>query len=579
MSPPEAVSLEASDSKAAVTADDALRGGARTRRWSVPRLGKHLALLWGLRVSLAKGALGTGWRSLPGAAGAVALASLSVGVAMMAHRVFLLEAVVLDPPLRLFLLLLLGFLASTMWILWPIVTASVDDAAELSRFALFPVSPARLLLASVLASAVEPRTLPLWGALLGAATGFVRGVEGGAGDVAFAVLATLLLALGCATAGRAGLHVLLVILRHRRSAEALGLGLVALLFASLAVPPPDLSWLRNLALNPEAFDSRLLAAATVLFAALPTGGWAAGIAAVTQEAWPRAVAHLVWLVVPTVACGWMALRLLERFHRKVSSTGQRKASRAVGQRYVLRSTFGVLVERELRELLANPRARVMLAMPFFLSILLKLVGARAFLLEVAGPLGDAWLLGAICSYGALVLSAGFGQNLFGYDGPGASLFFATPVRLADVFRAKNAVHAGTAVALACVLASFYRAFLGTPPVWVVAFVFLVAVWQALLLVAVGNVLSVLAPRRFHATMKRRDRPPPLSIAVGLVAAALAVAPGGALLRAVGGPGPMLWLAAGALPVAGALLWWASVPFALRLLDPRRAEVLRTLARQ
>jgi ABC-2 type transport system permease protein len=267
------------------------------------------------------------------------------------------------------------------------VTASIDDAAELSRFSLFPVTPKRLFLASVLAGLVEPRTLPIWGALLGAASGLHE-----AAHVRWTVAlpATIALALCSVVWGRVGLHLLLNVLRSRRSAETLGGGLLVMLFGAAFVPPPDLSWLRDFDATAPQVDDALLQGSIDLFTLLPTGGWGTALFfdAARLRGWiPVALLYLALaIVVGYVLAYW----LLARFHRRAGrALPQRIDEEKRRQTYQHQSLARVLVERELRDLWLNPRTRMTLALPFFLAILLKLVGARALAMEFIGPLTDA----------------------------------------------------------------------------------------------------------------------------------------------------------------------------------------------
>ncbi len=547
-----------------------------TRSERPPPLGliEQILLLWRLRWSLARGAFGRGLAIIPSAGGLLSVASVTLVAASGTYAVFTSPGVLSDATLTRFLLLLLGFLASTLWITWPVVTATVDDASELSRFALFPVPPQRLFLASVLAGIVELRMLPVWGALLGAIAGLHESVGG---RLAAPLIASAMLALCSVVWGRVGLHVLLNVLRHRRSAEAMGGGLLVLLTCSAFVPPPDLSWLRGLSAVEPHLDDALIEGATQLFTVLPTGGWGwAVFGGAIRRPWIGRIA-LAYMGIATVVGYVVAYRLLVRFHRWAGRALPQRPPDSAPVHYRSKTVTGLLIERELRDWVLNPRARLMIAVPFFLVILLKLVGARAFALELLGESADATLLGGVASYGALVLGAGFAQNAFGYDGGGAQLLLGGPIDAALIIRAKNIVHGGIAFVVALTLVAFYSAYIAWPGTQVIVLALLNAAYQVFLLVAAGNLMTVTLPRRFHASLKRRDRAPPLATVFGLVTASIAVAPAAALLRSPLTPGISLGLFV-ALPVAGSVLWRASIPLACELLRTRRPELLRSIAR-
>lgn len=539
----------------------------------------QLVLLWRLRVTLARGGLPQGTALVPAALGFAALAGSAGATAVGMHALLGSAPVAADPTLGLFLLLLTGFLASTMWIVWPVVTAGVDDAAELSRFALFPVSSGRLFFASVVAGLFEPRTLPLWGALFGAGLA-VQETRGG--HLVALCAATVLLAFTGVVWGRVGLHLVLNVLQNRRSAEAMGAGLLVMLGLSALVPPPDLSWLRDVSGGLAAVDGHLVAGALFLFTALPTGAWAWLVVA---DASGRPLVGLLFgsYLVCTATVGYvLALVLLERFHRR-AGRALPQAVAPVEHRRAFRggTLFLVVAERELRDALQNPRVRLMLALPFFLAILLKLVGARALSTALAGEQADAWLVGGLASYGSLVLAAGLAQNAFGYDGGGATLLLGAPVDPRTILRAKNAVTGGLALAASAAIVAFAALYLGRPALWVLLLVAPNTLFQVLVLLAVGNVLSVVAPRRFHPSLKRRDKASPVAMAAGLAAASLAVLPGSLLLRlcAPVAPSPALVALFWGLPVGAALAWRWSLEVALRLLRTRRSELLRAVTRQ
>jgi uncharacterized membrane protein len=93
--------------------------------------------------------------------------------------------------------------------------------------------------------------------------------------------------------------------------------------------------------------------------------------------------------------------------------------------------------------------------------------------------------------------------------------------------------------------------------------------QLPILLGVGNVLSVLAPRKFHASPRRRDRPPAASTTAGLAAAAAGLAPAVFALDQLG------QAASGPLSLAAlAMALWGSYLLAL----PRTPRCSRRGAR-
>jgi ABC-2 type transport system permease protein len=362
----------------------------------------------------------------------------------------------------------------------------------------------------------------------------------------------------------------------------MGGGLLLFLGCAAFVPPPNLAWLRGLKATSPTIDDAFLRGSIATFTLLPTGGWAWTVVSAANGAVSLIPLPLAHLTAGTVIGYLVALWLLLRFHRRAArALPQRFPAQGARETFGAMSLDGVLAEREWRDLLLNARARLMVALPFFLTILLKLVGARALALEVIGTQSDVWLMGGVASYGALVLAGGFAQNSFGSDGAGAQLFLGAPISMTRVLRAKNLVHGGAAVLLGLLLLGFYSAYIACPPAWAFFAVPCNVTWQALLLVALGNVLSVIAPRKLHPSLKRRDRAPAISIVLGLVGAAIAVAPGSALLRQVKGASPTAAQIAlfPLLAAVGFVLWRLSIPIADELLRTRRAGLLRAVTRE
>jgi len=149
-----------------------------------------------------------------------------------------------------------------------------------------------------------------------------------------------------------------------------------------------------------------------------------------------------------------------------------------------------------------------------------------------------------------------------------------------VLLAKNLAHGGLAALLSALVTGFSALYVGRPPAWALALVLPNLAFQSLLLLGAGNLLSARFPQKFHASLRRHDRPPPPVVGLGLGAAGLAVTPGAWLLRAAPAEGPGAWLLAASwlLPAVAAVAWWGSLTVAARTLDRERAAVLRAVAR-
>jgi ABC-2 type transport system permease protein len=106
-----------------VSERDAFGKGTRPLGWV-----EQLSLLWGMRALVVTNR-GKGAGPLSTLIGTLGLAASGGGVSIGVYKLFAHPAVAGAPLLELFLFQLLGFLVAVMWIMWPIVTAGVDDSA------------------------------------------------------------------------------------------------------------------------------------------------------------------------------------------------------------------------------------------------------------------------------------------------------------------------------------------------------------------------------------------------------------------------------------------------------------------
>lgn len=538
-----------------------------------PGLFTHLWLLWGLRLQTGMNRQGR-FRALPVVAFiASSLPALALGAAF--HWLITLDYVRSSWVWESFLLNLLCFVTSAVFVTWPIMSAGVDDHSELSRFVAFPISSWRLLVASVVAALFEPRALVFFAPLVGATVGYLENHP----QISWLAAAPLLglYALMNAAWGRVGLNVVINVLRAQRSAQLIGGFGFAFLFLAALIPPVDLSWLK--AVGPEEeLDLAIVAEAAVALGRFPTGFYGSALR-LTATGHGAAVLFALGIGGFLGAGLWLAHRLLVRFHRQVGRSGppQRHAASNPFAREGTRAR--ALWTRELFDLWNNPRARLLVAVPFILAILIKLLSGRELIAHFAGPLTDAWLLGGLALYGAIVIGSTFSQNTFGYDGRGMAMFAAAPLDLGEVLRAKNRVHAGAALAMAGAVAVFYRAYFGHGSAADVATCLAAALTLVPVLLAAGNFISVYFPVKFHASLKRRDKLPFVASMLGVFAAAAGSLPFAWALRSVERTSAAT---AAALLLTSAAAWGgylALLPLATRILAKRRERILAAVTRE
>ncbi|HZI12540.1 MAG TPA: hypothetical protein VE153_19310 [Myxococcus sp.] len=549
-------------------------------RPAVPGFFRHLWLLWGLRFNI-------GLNQGPGKSRLLAVATFAASSAPGAFfGLFFFVLMRLAPVAQsnvwpYFILNLLCFVTFSVWVTWPLLSAGVDDHSELSRYAAFPISPYRLLIASTVASLFEPRALVFYAPLTGAALGYAS--VNALRAPWLAVVLYVLFALLCAAWSRVALYAVINVLREKHSAEIMGGGLALFLLAASFIPPVDTSWLTAVGeAGVGGLDMSIIINAAVALGRVPPGFFGDGLG---QLAWGRlrvALLEAGGLAFFTAMGMGVAYALLLRFHRQAGRAGpQRKESGDTDPFARTRTRFSTLVMREALDLWRNPRARLLVAVPFILAILLKLLSGRDLFVYMLGPSADAWLMGGLCIYGAVVIASTFSQNTFAYDGQGFAIFLAAPLDLGDVLKAKNRVQGAAALGMAVLVAVFYRVYFGFGTAVDLACALGAVVAVVPVLLAAGNFLSLYFPVKFHASLKRRDKVPLTASMLGIVAASAGCMPFGWALR-LAGPGGPTWQTAAMIVLCAGLnvaLYRAVLPLALRVLELRREVVLHAVTRE
>ncbi|HYO73415.1 MAG TPA: hypothetical protein VEU33_45850 [Archangium sp.] len=549
-------------------------------RVAAPGFFRHLWLLWGLRLDIGLNQ-GAGRSPFMAVAAFLLSSAPAWGLGVTFYGLMRLEPIAENGVWPFFILNLLCFVTSAVWVTWPLMSAGVDDHSELSRYAPFPISPFRLLIASTVASLFEPRALVFYAPLTGAALGFasVHPVR----LKWFAVLLYVLFALLNAAWSRVGLHLVLNVLREKHSAQLIGGGFVVFLVAASLIPPIDTSWLTAVGEGGvEKLDMALIIDATLALGRVPSGFFGDALLQLSYGYRRKALVDGVGMVFFALMGLGLAYALLLRFHRNVGRAGPSVKESGDNDPFArTRTPYTTLLAREALDLWRNPRARLLASVPFVLAILLKLTSGRALFEYLLGASADAWLMGGLCIYGAVVMASTFSQNTFAYDGHGLAMLIAAPVELGDVLRAKNVVQGTAAGAMALLVGLFYRVYFGKGSAldFLCAMTAVVAVVPVLL--AAGNFLSLYFPVKFHASLKRRDKLPLTASMLGIVAASVGCAPFVWALRFAGksGPGGQTLAMIALCAAFNVILYRSLLPLALRLLGQRREIVLRAVTRE
>lgn len=541
-----------------------------------PSFVTHLWLLWRLRAQIALNR--RQHRALAVLAFALSIVpAVTIGASF--YALMRLEWVTSTDVWPAFILNLLCFVTSAVWCIWPVLSAGVDDHSELSRYAAFPISRFRLLFASTLASIWEPRILFFYAPVVGASLGYADTHQVRAKPVAVGLI--IVFALMNAAWSRVGLHLVLNVLRAHRNAELLGGFFALFLLACSFIPPIDASWLFAVATNASALDLTVLINAAIALGRVPPGFYGSALLHLGHGDLAGALWRGAGMLIFTGVGFTIAYVLLVRFYEGVGRSGGAAGLTEQQNPFARTSaSFSTLAVREALDLWKNPRARLLASVPFVLAILLKLLSGRDLFVFLAGRTADAWVLGALVTYGAVVMASTFSQNMFAYDGHGFSLLLTAPVKLETVMRAKNAVHAGAAFLLAGLVGLFYAVYFRTASPLDVAVAMASVAALVPVVLAAGNFLSVAFPVKFHASLKRRDKLPFAASMLGIAAASLGCLPMSLALRFQVQAGPDLGTL-GIVIASAALAWMAyrlTFPAAAALLVAHRERVLSAVTR-
>lgn len=552
-----------------------------------PRFWTTVGLMVRLRfLLLARRLTGRGW--LSGSVSGLLVVGLAVGLGVGSYLLFAtVPAVAASRIWRAFFLGLYCFLMGVFWVLWPLVAAQVDEAYELGRYLHYPVRPARLYLIQTTVGLAEPSVIFFYPALLGAGLGLAQTMEPGA----FATTGLMVcFALMNVAVGRALLSLFLNVMRSRRSAEILFAAFLGTLGVAALLPPVDASWLFSqlesmATASPEELGEILRATGAVTDT--PPGWLAYGLRAAAMGHTSTAAATALGMVT-VGAVAWLAgLVLLKRFYRggrdlfgasrrpaATSSARPRPGWRLPG----LSDATSAVLQKELRTLTDNPKGRMVFAVPFFLLILLKVVGAPQLLQYLWGPTWAATLLALLGLYVLAVLAGQFFVAGFGYDGQGVRLVFLTPAPTDAWLRGRNLAQAAFATAQLLGLAlAIFGLLPGTCATGLALPIFGFP-FGLLVLLTVGNLVAASHPQRYHLSLARRDRPQGAAFVAVLGGLAfVSLTTGGALALAALTHLPTPATLA-PLPLVGALIYRLLLPVATRWTATHRERIITAIAR-
>ncbi|MGH9584665.1 MAG: hypothetical protein ACRD4O_17225 [Bryobacteraceae bacterium] len=222
----------------------------------------------------------------------------------------------------------------------------------------------------------------------------------------------------------------------------------------------------------------------------------------------------LWTAAAYAFARWQfrrAIALDESFRAGARASSAKKPAmpERAGKRFGLvdrlfRDPVAAILQKEFQSLLRMPRFRVMFGMACIFGVLVFFPASMAGPHHGGGFMRNNFLV-VVDLYGLLLLSDALLLNVFGFDRSAAQVYFAAPVPLEDVMRAKN-VTAVIFVALQGVAALALAAALRVP---LDAFAIGEAVGASavatVFFLAVGNLCSVAMPRPVDARQTFRKQ--------------------------------------------------------------------------
>lgn len=550
-----------------------------------PGLWQTTGLVLGLRFRLfgrrltRRGAVGT-------ALAVVFAAGLSLGLGAGGYLLFsAVPAIATEPVWMAFATGLFYFLLGLFWLIWPVIAAQVDEAYELGRFFVYPVRPARLYLIQSVAGLAEPAVLFFYPALLGSGLGLAQTLAPGAAATAGLMAAFTLMHVAC---GRCLQNLFLNVMKSRRSGEFLFAGLLLFLGLSAFIPPVDASWLfarfGAAAASPE--DLALLARTAHALGNTPPGWLAYGLAASAAGSLRFALGCGLLMLAVAGAAWMLGLVLLKRFYRggrgwTVLPSRARRPRRPARTGWRLPGVSGpvcAVFEKELKTLLSSPKARLLVAVPFFLLILLKIIGAAPLFRYLWGDTWAAVVLALLGAYVLSVLAGQFFSNGFGYDGPGVRQVFSLPQPPGVWLAGRNLAQAALALAQFTGLGLLLFVLMPGAGVRAVALPVTSFPFGLLVLLGLGNLLGARYPRRFHMSLARRDRPVGASFVWVLACLGGCTLVVLAMTGLAPDRGAGLWVALAPLPLLGAGIYALLLPVAARWTRAGRERIIDAIGR-
>jgi ABC-2 type transport system permease protein len=254
---------------------------------------------------------------------------------------------------------------------------------------------------------------------------------------------------------------------------------------------------------------------------LPPGLAGAALDAFVRHYWPAGLAFTATLAAYGAVFLWLLHRRLraqfrgENLSEDQAAASQRQiAGRCLSWKLpLLPAPVAAVYEKEMHCFLRSGPVLLTVAVPALVLVILRASLTRASKPGIFGAGADyAFPVGAVYS---LLMLTNLVYNSFGADSGGVQLLFTAPVHLRSVVLGKNLAHASVLMACTALVLTAASLLYHPPQPAVLLATLSWLMFAAPVNLAVGNLLSVFAPKRVDYSVFGRQRAPQANILVSL----------------------------------------------------------------
>jgi ABC-2 type transport system permease protein len=401
---------------------------------------------------------------------------------------------------------LLLWIVFLFWQLFPLMATALSENFDSSSLLRFPLSYRSFFLVRLVYGSFDPGTAlgALW--LLGILVGI------SVANASLFVPAAIIL-------GVFGLMNILLArvifawverwLAQRRTREIMGFVFLIVIISFQFIGPLSARWQRRR--HPQV--GQITRSLLPLERALPPGVSGSALTQLSQAQFGRAAASFAALCAYGIALFLLLnVRMVALYRGENLSEAAAPVKRTRGKLRVragwdvplVSGPVAAIFEKELRYISRSGPVLFQFVMPVIILLIFRVTPSRTGSLNIGEKAGNfAFPIGAL--YAVLIL-ANVVYNNFGADGAGVQFWFVAPVRLRDVVRAKNLVHASIVAAEMALLWVAVGFIFRPPTLAYTAATIAAAIFMTPINLAVGNLFSIYSPKKFDFGAFGRQRP-------------------------------------------------------------------------